>query len=169
MVNNELEIDLADYFDEKNKFTEVRSYFGMSASQKGAVFTKYFDSLSVEKQKETAFLLALVVCGKHSKFFSNLPNAVNLVMRLCLSGYSSCFQGSLTTLEEEFNSNDNVKTWLKAGDNLDVIGGLDWKKTWRYALSLYNILKLINSEKTKATVDILQSTAFSDEFKRNLK
>ena|ERR1043165_774316 len=161
--------DLKDFFEGRNKFTAAEDYYGMASSQRNNLFVAYYANLSAAEKKEMAHLIVLGAIGQLEEIQKYLSKAVLLSLGLCIRDYAQYFQDEIIALEKEFNNSENIKLWIRATNEPPEDSGLGFKKTWNYGLSLYNILRRLNSEKLKKTYEYLISHAESEWFRNALQ
>lgn len=165
MDDNNLKRVFSDYIAGKGSFGDSKEYLGMRASQRHTLFLEYFASLNASQQSDMASFLTTVATGHSIDFPDGLPGGLSLVFHLCVSGFASSFDRFKSKFEKEFNSEPNIAVWLLANDEHEAVDGREWKRTWRYALLLCNILKILESTEFMETAGILRSSAASEHFR----
>ncbi|MDT5268365.1 MAG: hypothetical protein QOH49_551 [Acidobacteriota bacterium] len=167
MNRRELIEELTDFFERRNRFEVCNDYPGMEASRLPEVFMHYFDGLSVADRKLLTATIVAGALGEVGQLNPYLDVTVSLMFNLALTGRTQYFGDERRALEDEFNSQRNLETWAKAGDD-ESPSGPEYKRAWRYALILWGVLYLLKSDAIETSYQSLQRHARSEHFKRAL-
>lgn len=159
--------ELSDFFECRNRFAVCDDYVGMEASRIPEVFIEYFDSLSDEDQKRMTAIIVAATLGEVANLVDYLDSASSLLLQLCLRRRAQYLGNERDALEREFNKPENIAAWSRTGDAASY-DGLDYKREWRYALTLWGVLYLLKSDRIEASYDYLLKHAQSPHFRNAL-
>ena len=159
---------LLDYCEGRRKFSEIGAYIGMEGSNRTMLLPDYILSLNGESRQGLLDGLVKGALGQIPELERYIGLLVHSLMMLAISGHSDLVRFARASLEEEYVDDQNVQTWLRAVDNEGVPNGVEFKKTWHYALVLGRILHAVDSAAACRTIVFLREHAVSQSLRAQL-
>jgi hypothetical protein len=159
-----IEQAIVDFFEGRGQFAALEGYVGMDASNGPELFANWVASLAESEQRAVGSKLAEIALGKRLNEY--LPLAGRLMGELAVRGHVRAFQDVQPLLEGELES--RVPAWLQAPDRNPPPGGLEFKEDWHYALQLWGVLHLLDSERGERAYRTLAEGATSPRFRQAL-
>lgn len=169
MENQNLLEEILDFCAREGRFREARELAGMAASGIPGLFFNYFDNLSEMDKIETARILVLGALDREEQLSEYLPVCGYLLLALCARGYQTYLKDSLGLIETEYQSPNNLRVWLVAGDSTPPAAGAQFKKQWRYAIWLRKILGYFHSPAVVEVDRAILDASVSNRFKEALR
>jgi hypothetical protein len=161
---DEIEHAIVDFFEGRGRFAALEDYVGMDASAGPELFEKWLAGLDEATQRAVGRTLAEMATGK--KLDEYLPRAGRLMGELGVRGYAPAFKDVQPLLEDELEA--HVPAWLVAPDRNPPPRGPAFKDDWHYALQLWGVLHLLESEGAERAYSALVDGATSARFRQAL-
>jgi hypothetical protein len=124
----------------------------------------------VDSERQPGLLDGLVkgALGRIPELEQYVGLLTKALMMLVISGHPDLISFAKKSLEEEYVNDENVQAWLRAVDNETLPKGVEFKKTWHYALMLGTILYAIGSTAAQRTTAFLRERAASPQLSAQL-
>jgi hypothetical protein len=154
---------LLDFIYDRGEFCANESLEGMEASQKSDLFVEHYAKLSQDERGEMNGCLVSALLGRNeetAKFSGIMVLLIlSLVRRVPRTGLDAF---ELDLIQELRNPRLN-QSWLQKSEEIE-----DFRRNWRYALGIINILNELRVPAVRSIVMELASATQSERFQYKL-
>jgi hypothetical protein len=167
MEINDLRV-LLDYCEGRGQFSEISTYKSMESSYGTSLLPSHIMTLDEEHQQHFCEMLVNAVAGHVTDLHRYVALLAQPLMLLAVCGHARLLKPSMPVLEAEYKHTQNISWWLAAPDDETLPTGIDFKKTWHYALILARTLHALGSAAAPETTNRLLQDAVSVRLRSQL-
>jgi hypothetical protein len=140
----------------------------MEASNGTGLFHQYFVKLSDQDKSKMLDSLVKGVLGQVPDLRPYLALLTHTLVGFAMSGQTKFIEPHIDLIEASYNDKQNIQSWVKAPDNEAIPSGIEFKKTWHYAMCLAKVLRACGSRMAVNTTEFLRENATSSRLRAQL-
>ncbi len=160
---------IKDFANGRKRFEDRDGlYIGMGASSYSNMMVDFIKTLNQEDREKLISIIVNASIGKVDALLDAAVPVYNLLFSLILSGFCEYVIKHISLLEDEFNNEENLKQWIKAGDSDSVLKCKEYKKDWHYGLTLSVCIGHLGSKNIEKSYNRLIKESKSEHFKEAL-